>query len=365
MTPVSCRACRAADGTIVLDLGEQPASDAFPAVADPGPDPAYPLRMWLCGRCGLAQLAEDGTSPAEPRGVEPVALVEQAADAVSRVAALLPPGGTVAEYGSPHGGSWLPLLTARGLLPVSGGERADVIVDCFGMMHASDQAAALAERLDRLRPGGTLLLQYHSLATIVRSGQWNALRHGHFAYYSTTALATILARAGGVPVSAWRFDLYGGTVLLAVRRTGAPDSSVRDLLAAEAAAGVTDPAVVSVLQEGMAHSSRSLADWLAESVADGRRVLGYGAASRSVALLCQAGVDVELLAGVADASTAKWGRRMPGTRIPIISPAELLAGAPDTVLLFVPDLLAEVRRALPLPGARWVLAEPEPHLALT
>ena len=91
-----CRFCGSTRGEIVLDLGQQPASDHFPPVSEPGPDPLYPLRMWLCRACGLAQLAEDPTVPDEPRGHEPRALVEQAEDAVARVAAagLLPAGGS-------------------------------------------------------------------------------------------------------------------------------------------------------------------------------------------------------------------------------------------------------------------------------
>ena len=191
MDNYECRACRGRGGEVVLDMGEQPACDYFPRYDEPGPDPVYPLQMWLCASCGLAQLLTDPTVPAEPRGAEPAALVEQAQDAVARVAAagLLPAGARAAEYGSPHGGSWLDLLTARGLTPVAGGDEADVIIDCFGMMHAADQAAAVAERAARLAPRGTLLLQFHSLAAIVRQGQWNALRHGHYAYYSTTALS--------------------------------------------------------------------------------------------------------------------------------------------------------------------------------
>src|SRR5512146_3091547 len=206
-----CRACRGSFGELVLNLGRQPACDYFPEVDAPGPDPVYRLLMWLCATCGLAQLLEDPTLPEEPKGIEPQALIVQAADAVARVAAagLLPPGGTVAEYGSPHGGSWLGLLAHRGMVPVSGTAGADLIVDCFGMMHAADQAAALDERAARLAPGGTLLLQYHSLDTIVRCGQWNALRHGHYAYYSTTALSLMLRAVGLSPRTAWHFDLYG------------------------------------------------------------------------------------------------------------------------------------------------------------
>src|ERR1700730_14302157 len=130
----ACRACLGQTGHLVLDLGEQPACDYFPRCDDPGPDPVYPLQMWLCSSCGLAQLVADPTVPDEPKGTEPTALVMQAADAVDRAAraGLLPEGGLVAEYGSPHGGSWLGLLDRRGLAAVRDGEQADVVLDCFG-----------------------------------------------------------------------------------------------------------------------------------------------------------------------------------------------------------------------------------------
>jgi SAM-dependent methyltransferase len=366
MTEHECRACSGQSGHVVLDLGEQPACDYFPKYDEPGPDAVYPLRMWLCSACGLAQLLEDPTVPEEPRGAEPAALVEQARDAVRRVAAagLLPPGARVAEYGSPHGGSWLGLLKSQGLKPVSGAEQADIILDCFGMMHAADQAAAMAERARRLAPGGVLLLQYHSLHTIVTQGQWNALRHGHYAYYSTIALTKLLTAAGLAPRFSWRFDLYGGTVLLGARRAidapGGPDDSVMVLLAAEAGARIRDPQAVRGLQRDASARAEALRDWLAAMRLAGQTVLGYSAASRAVALLRKAGVDRNLLPAVADASRAKQGLRMPGTGIEIISPAELTARGPDVVLLFVPDLMAEVREAYPeveASGAKWIDAD--------
>jgi hypothetical protein len=322
--------------------------------------------MWLCSACGLAQLAADPTVPTEPRGAEPAVLVAQAADAVNRVqaAGLLPAGATVAEYGSPHGGSWLGLAADRGLKPVSGTGPADVIIDCFGMMHAADQHAALAERAARLTSGGVLLLQYHSLETIMHDGQWNALRHGHYAYYSTTALASMLAEHGLRARTAWRFDLYGGTVLLAASAAAngftGPDTAVRSLLDGEARTGVRDPAVVSGLQRDMQRRATGLRDWLATERSAGRTILGYGAASRAVALLCQAGIDSELLPGIADASLAKQGLRMPGTDIPVLDTRVLRAARPDSVLLFVADLLTEVRADIPeveAAGGRWVVAD--------
>jgi hypothetical protein len=242
--------------------------------------------------------------------------------------------------------------------------QADVVVDCFGLMHAPDQSAALAERVARVATGGLLLLQYHSLHAIIRHGQWNMLRHGHYAYYSTTALLTTLAAQGFRPETAWHFELYGGTLLLAARRDAGPstgpDEPVQALLAAEARAGALSPEVLSRLQRQARTSARALHAWLAAQRNAGKTVLGYGAASRAVAFLVLAGADRALLPGVADASAAKEGLRMPGTDIPVISPAQLVERRPDFVVLFVPDLLSEVRASLPqveAGGGQWVAAE--------
>jgi C-methyltransferase C-terminal domain/Putative zinc binding domain len=366
MNEQGCRACHGRIGHVALDLGEQPACDYFPRADDPGPDPVYPLQMWLCSSCGLAQLMDDPTVPEEPKGTEPAALVAQAAEAVDRVAAagLLSAGARVAEYGSPHGGSWLELLAGRGLRSVRDDERAEVTLDCFGLMHAADQSAAIAERAARVAPGGVLLLQYHALGTILRLGQWNALRHGHYAYYSATALSAMLAANAFSPRMAWRFELYGGTVLLAASRDAdggiAPDGSVTALLAEEDGLGVCDPAALGGLQRETEAGARALHDWLVAQRSVGRTVVGYGAASRAVALLRIAGVDHTLLPAVADASPAKLGLRIPGTDIPIVSPAQLTQRPPDAVLLFVSDLLKEVRASYPeveAAGSGWVEAD--------
>src|SRR6185437_14478904 len=111
---VACRFCRGTAGDLVLDLGEQPSSELFPHVTDPGPDPLLRLRMWLCAGCGLAQLVGADGVAEEPLGAEPAALVRQRAAALERLVGdgVLPPAGTVArgtvtEYPSPHGGTWL------------------------------------------------------------------------------------------------------------------------------------------------------------------------------------------------------------------------------------------------------------------
>ncbi|MGW5149459.1 transferase [Rhodococcus koreensis] len=355
-----CRGCAGSDTVRVLDLGCTPAADHFPSEwsAIDSCESAHPLAMELCRRCGLAQLAEDDTTPEEPHGVEPLALRKQAADAVRTVAVSgFLDGDTVLEFGSPHGGSWLGLLAARGFCPPPPGRPASVVLDCFGLMHEACQRSALRERVNATASDGVLLLQFHSLAAIVTHRQWNALRHGHYAYYSLTALQRMLTDVGMSVSHAWEFDLYGGTVLIAARHGVRSDTShtVHDILAAEHALGVCEPRTLRILQQAADGHAGALHSWLATMAGRGQRVYAYGAASRAVALFSRAGVDHRMLCAVADASPTKQGRRMPGTDVPIISPAQLLADDPDVVLLTIADLLPEVQSQLPGLTGKWVV----------
>ena len=118
-------------------------------------------------------------------------------------------------------------------------------------MHSADQSGAAGGACGPVRPGGVLLLQFHALSTIVREGQWNVPRHGHYAYYSTSALAGTSARRALALV---------GLAIRPIRRHGAiggethtdghvePDISVQPLLAEDARTGARDPDVVGSLQ---------------------------------------------------------------------------------------------------------------------
>lgn len=368
MTDLRCRACGSQDGEVVLDLGARAPSEFFACLDADWPDPLFPLRMWWCRDCRLAQLADDFSVPEEPTGQEPAALTTQRTEAVEVLAraGILGSGGVVAEFPSPHGGSFVELFGRHGLRRAGRDEPADVVVDgCFGLMHAPDQRVALEQRVARLAPGGTLVLQFHSLAAMLREQQWNMLRHGHFAYYSAPVMCRALEQLGLRILLARTFPLYGGTVLLAAGAgavAGRPDG-VAAVLDGEREVGVLDIGTVRGLQASASATATRLRTFLIEERERGVRVFGYGAASRAISLFGLADVDEKLVLGVADAAVAKQGCRVPGTRVPVISPEELVAEAPDVVLVLVPDLLPEVRTLLPevaLGGGRWATVEDIP-----
>ncbi len=344
---------------VALDLGLQPSIRNYPLATDPVPDPTHPLAMWVCPSCGLAQLQSDDTDEPEVPVAAMAAMAHQEQQAVADLADLLAGRETIHAFDSPHGGSGIVPYLGQGLRPVDG--PADVVIDTFGIMHDADQAAAFAERAAATMPHGILVLTVQPVGDIVASGQWTALRHGHVAYYSITALRHALARVGFVPVRLRRYDLYGGTAVVVAQRSGEPDAALREAYESEAAAGLSTPAGFATLRDSVATSIERLRGYLDTHAARGTRLYAYGAPSRAIALLAGVGDATRALVATADASPAKQGRCLPVSRVPVISPDELLAARPDEVLLLLSDLYDEVLTAYPALTGRLVSDLPDPR----
>lgn len=340
--PARCLLCGGDDLEIVLDLGEQPSVRHWPLPTDPLPDPTHPLALGLCHGCGLVQLERDGTVGAELPVPEPRAVVDQARQAVADLTRLghLRGRRTVVEFPSPHGGSWLPHLP---LTPTEG--PADLLVDNFGLMHVTDLPRALRQRASALADGGLAVFLIQPLGDIVRTRQWTTVRHGHPGYFSLTTLATALRTVGLFPTEVLRYPLYGGVALVLCSRDGRPDAELALAMAAEE--GLATRQGLAPLADEVTRQVTRLRDFLTARRRTGTRLHAYPAASKAVAELAMVGEAAAAVLAVGDAAPAKQGRCLPGSRIPVVSPEELLAADPDEVLLLLPELHLDLRETFP------------------
>ena len=210
-----------------------------------------------------------------------------------------------------------------------------MILDCFGLMHAADQRAALAERAARLAPGGVLLLQYHALSTIIRQ----------------RAVERAAARALRVLLDD-RADRHAGrgrlqpAHRLAVRPLRRHRAAGRDPGRRRAAASRTT-SVRSLLAETPRRCPRSrraspacsamcrptlrpcMTGWRPSDPPDARCSATAPPPGRSRCCARRTWIAT-LLPAVADASPAKQGLRMPGTDIPVVEPGRARRSAGRT-----------------------------------
>jgi len=163
---------------------------------------------------------------------------------------------------------------------------------------------------------------------------------------------------------------HGGSLRVFAQRAAGGRRTVGEkvamLLAREAAAGLVSRAAYEGFQRRAERVKHEFLGFLLEARRAGKTVAAYGAAAKGNTLLNFAGVRRELIACVADRNPAKQGKRLPGSRIPIVDERTLEALRPDYVVILPWNIREEVAAQLAglrAHGTRFVTAIPSLKVA--
>jgi len=380
-------------------------SAAFPR-ADAEPDrERAPLRLAACRRCWWLQLFDDTPEEEDeggPAAIERSTTIRQHAEDLAvwlGATGVARPGARVLEVAS-HGNVLATVLREHGLGDTTTVERHpwaldagrsaglamvdgrldaavasrlteparggpfDLMLDTFDLSHRRTPGEELAAIAAALGPDGAAVIEVEHALGVVEDARFDSVRHGHFGYPSLLALGPAALAVGLDVVDAVMTPIYGGSlrVVLAAAGKRRPSQAVAEIVAAEQAAGLDRIETLRGLGRRVEALLATLRAHLEAERAAGRRVVAYGAPSRGVTLLNAAGIDRELLPYAADAATAKHGRRIPGTDIPIVEPARLVADRPDEVLILAWPIADEIVGQLAAAGlgdSRFAVALPE------
>ena len=138
-----------------------------------------------------------------------------------------------------------------------------------------------------------------------------------------------------------------------------------EFLAREEAEGLGEEATFVGFSAAVDRIRTDLVTLLRDLRSDGRRVVGYGATSRSATVMNYCGIGPDLLPMVCDSTPAKQGRLTPGTKIAVCPPESFSNPYPDYALLFAwnhaEEIMAKESRFHDN-GGRWILYAPTVHL---
>ncbi|MHC8304971.1 methyltransferase domain-containing protein [Pseudomonas sp. PB3P13] len=246
------------------------------------------------------------------------------------------------------------------------GWSADLMTANNVLAHVPDINDFLRGFTALLKPTGVATFEFPQLLTLMAGQQFDTLYHEHYSYLSLTAVQILCARNGLEVFDVSQLPTHGGSLRVFVQRTEgvrrAVQPAVHQQLRAELIAGVKTSGYYATLAPAAETVKHQLLRFLLQAKADGKRVVGYGAAAKGNTLLNYAGVKSDLLAWVADANPHKQGRYLPGSRIPVVSPAQIDIEQPDYVLVLPWNLLHEVSLQLAQVrewDGRFVIAVPE------
>jgi C-methyltransferase C-terminal domain/Putative zinc binding domain/Methyltransferase domain len=401
----SCRSCGTTDLEPILSLGSTPLANSLPASDAPeGGAEVYPLDVVFCPTCTLVQITE--TVPPEVLFRDYLyfssfsdTMVRHAQDLVQEVLdeRHLGPDSLAAEVASNDG--YLLQFYKRAGVPVLGieparniarvaseergirtlpeffgndlarelatrGERADVLHANNVLAHVADLNGFVAGVRHFLKETGVAVIEAPYVKDLVEHCEFDTIYHEHLCYFSLTALERLFRRHELQITGASRVAIHGGSLRLRVQHAGAaePDEGMRRLLQEEQAWGVGDVELYRAFATRVERLKSELRELLADIKGRGASVAAYGAAAKGSTLLNYFHIGRETIDFVADRSTYKQGRYMPGVRIPIVEPARILQEMPDYLLLltwnFAEEILeqqAEYRSR----GGRFIIPVPE------
>jgi 2-polyprenyl-3-methyl-5-hydroxy-6-metoxy-1,4-benzoquinol methylase len=196
-----------------------------------------------------------------------------------------------------------------------------------------------------LKPTGVITIECPHLLTLVAGNQFDTIYHEHFSYFSLGVLERLFASHGLMVTDAEELPTHGGSLRVHVRhrvegsvRTRAVDS----LLDREHEAGLDTLDGYTTFSEKVVQTKCDVLSFFVDAWRSGKTVAGYGAPAKGNTLLNYCGIGPELLPFTVDRSPHKQGRYLPGTRIPIHSPAKLTEARPDYVFILPWNLKNEI-----------------------
>jgi methylation protein EvaC len=241
---------------------------------------------------------------------------------------------------------------------------ADVLVGANVMCHIPTMHSVVAGIATLLKPSGVLIFEDPYLGDIIERTSYDQIYDEHAFYFSVTALDHVFTRHGLEIIDVDPQATHGGSMRYAVGRAGAHQVSgaTERQRRKEQALGLGQAATYDTFRKRVEQSRIDLMALLRRLRSEGKRVVGYGATSKSTTVINYCGISPDLVEFISDTTPIKHGKFSPGAHIPIAPSSEFRSPYPDYALLFAWNHADEIKAnetAFVQSGGRWVRYVPQ------
>lgn len=380
-----------------------PLGNGFLAPDQFGSEYFFPMRVGFCQECGMVQLLEQPDRERMFHGEYPFfsgtsrlmalhfrSFAEQVMDRY-----LIDPDPFVVEMGS-NDGIMLQNFAAAGIrhlgiepsanvAAVAAGKGIRTVTEFFEadlarrIVAENGQADAflaanvmchipylhsIVEGIDTLlKPDGVVIFEDPYLGDVLEKTSYDQIYDEHTFLFSVGSISALFKRYGMEVVDVEPQTTHGGSMRYVISRTGVRPVSptVRQQLEKERALGMHLPETYDRFRRNCEDSRDRLIALLRDLKDSGKRVVGYGATSKSTTITNYCGITPDLVEFISDTTPIKQGKFSPGAHIPVRPHGEFARSYPDYALLFawnhareIMDNEGDFRAA----GGRWVVYVP-------
>lgn len=241
---------------------------------------------------------------------------------------------------------------------------ADVVLAANVMCHIPDINAVAAGISRLLKPDGVLIFEDPYLGDMIAKTSYDQIYDEHVFIFSVTSVSWAFGQHGLELIDAMPQITHGGSMryLLAPKGSHQISANVSALLAKERAQGLHNAKTYDQFRANCEASRAELLDLLQELRHQSKRVVGYGATSKSTTVMNYCGIRPEHIEFISDTTPIKQDKFSPGVHIPIKSYEAFVKNYPDYALLFAWNHAKEIfekEESFKARGGKWITFVPK------
>ena len=370
-----CRSCGSKNLELVFSLKPSPIGDAYVIKEKVDiPQPSYPIDLFLCNECGLAQLLDVidsdvlygeyiyNTSSSfglnehfkqyashviTKCGFEKDSLV---VDLGSNDGTLLnffkqggmkvtgvEPASHIAEIANSHGvktfNGFFNHDMVKRIINEEGKPKLITSNNVFANIDdINTWVACIKELLDER---GVYVFESYYLADLIENMVFDFIYHEHISSFSVKPIKSLFEKFGLELISVERVSTKGGSLRYYVQFPEGPlkkDNSVEELLSFEKDAGLYKKSTYDTYSKKIDGLKQQTLDFLIQAKSENKTVAGFGASITGTTLIYhfEMGKYIDYLV---DDNIAKQGRFSPGHHLPVFASSAIYKKKPDYVII--------------------------------
>lgn len=371
-----CQVCDSSKLHLVLDLGHQPLCDSLLTKEQLNePETMYPLRMYWCEECSVAQIdyCVEGSTVYYPNYPYRTGVTKELVEYLNNMSKSLiskynlKEGDLVVDIGSNDGTllkgfkekkirvlgveptniakianqdgietiqEFFTEDVAKGIKNKYGEASLILATNMFAHMATIGEVVSGVEAL--LKDDGLFISETHYLLDVIAGGQFDTIYHEHLRTYSLKSLIKLFSYYDFTITDVERGSRYGGNIRIHVtKRKNRPVSeNVKKLLGLEESFGLYRLETYKKFAERVKKAKKDFTNFLRDIRAEGKSIVANSCPGRCVTLLNYYGIDSSWIPYIAEQPTSlKLGMYLPGKHIPVVNNEILIKEQPDYVIL--------------------------------
>jgi hypothetical protein len=398
-----CMNCRSKGIEQFLDLGRQPNGNSYPEIVEIAEEPTFPFAMAVCMNCWQVQI-EQFPSVEKMFSNHPYVTglncpVVQHFENLAKITCekfKIDGNSLVLDIGA-NDGTLLKIFQALGMrvLGIDPGRRTGKLAKAAGLTVCEtfwNETSALAINQLNLQPDlitasavfyhmedihsfikglkavmsekTIFMAQCVHFLDVLKKFQFDHFYHEHTMIHSVGPLKNLFKIYGLRIIDVDLYDIHGGSFVIYVVKDESPlltRSSVQEIIKKEFDEGVFEIDSYRVFASRVQENREALVQILRDLSAKGKSIYALGAPLKGSTLLNFCGIGPDLIKFAVEINQFKIGKRIPGTRIPILS-EDSIEEAPDYYLILSWNYLEFFKKKYSFflkNGGKFIIPHPE------